>query len=37
VRGRLKDTTYLVYINALTGEEENILKAVPTPGGRLLM
>lgn len=37
VRGRLKGSTYLIYVNALTGEEENILKAVPTPGGRLLM
>lgn len=29
--------TYLVYINALTGDEENILKVVPLPGGELAM
>ncbi|HHW06398.1 MAG TPA: germination protein YpeB [Clostridia bacterium] len=28
---------YLVYINAMTGEEENILKVVPVPQGQLAM
>ncbi len=37
VRARRKDATYLVYINALNGKEENILKVMDTPGGRLVM
>lgn len=37
VRARLGRDTYLIYINALTGEEENILKLVDTPNGKLVM
>ncbi len=37
VRGRLGRDTYLVYIDALTGEEVNILKVVDTPQGRMVM
>ncbi|MGI6575166.1 MAG: germination protein YpeB [bacterium] len=33
VRGRLNDSTYLVYINALTGDEEQILQLVETEDG----
>lgn len=37
VRARRNNATYLIYINAATGEEENILKLVDTPSGRLVM
>lgn len=37
VRGRRSDGTYLVYINAMNGKEEAILKLVDTPSGRLTM
>lgn len=37
VRARRKNATYLIYVNARTGEEENILKLVDTPSGRLVM
>ena len=36
-KGRIKDTDYLVYINAQTGEEEDILLIVNTPNGILTM
>lgn len=37
VRARRKDATYFIYINAANGKEENILKAVDTPNGRLIL
>ena len=36
-RGKINDTDYLVYINAETGEEEDILVIVDTPNGILTM
>ncbi|OPX84389.1 MAG: Sporulation protein YpeB [Pelotomaculum sp. PtaB.Bin104] len=35
--GKLGDDSYLVYINAVNGREENILKLIETPGGMLTM
>ena len=34
-KGRIDDTDFLVYINAETGREENILVIVDTPNGTL--
>lgn len=36
-RGKLDDRDFIVYINALTGEEEDILMIVNTPNGVLTM
>ena len=36
-RGKINDKEVLVYINADTGEEENILVILETPGGILTM
>lgn len=33
--GKLGEDTYLIYVNALNGREENILKLIETPGGTL--
>lgn len=35
VKGRFQDETYLIYINALTGQEEEILKVIHQPEGSL--
>lgn len=37
VKTKLDDTHYLVYINALTGEEEKVLQIIDVPGGQLTM
>ncbi|MDN5344120.1 MAG: spore germination protein [Clostridia bacterium] len=37
VRTKLDDTSYLTYINAVTGEEEKVLQIVDVPGGQLTM
>ncbi|KKM09321.1 hypothetical protein SY88_19325 [Clostridiales bacterium PH28_bin88] len=37
VKAMLGNDPFLVYINALTGEEEQILKVVELPGGQLVM
>ena len=34
-KGKVYDTDFLVYINAKTGEEENILVIIDTPNGVL--
>lgn len=36
-QGKLGEDTYLVYINAVDGREENVLKLIDTPGGTLTM
>ncbi|MFA4884277.1 MAG: germination protein YpeB [Desulfotomaculaceae bacterium] len=36
-QGKLGEDTYLVYINADDGREENVLKLIETPGGTLTM
>lgn len=36
-KGKLNDTDFLVYINAVTGKEENILMIMNTPNGILTM
>ncbi|NMA52799.1 MAG: germination protein YpeB [Peptococcaceae bacterium] len=36
-QGRLGEEAYLVYVNALTGREENVLKLLDTPEGTLTM
>ncbi|GAW91634.1 germination protein YpeB [Calderihabitans maritimus] len=36
-KGRLNTDTFLIYINALTGEEEKILQLVNTPNGKLTL
>jgi len=36
-QGKLGEDTYLVYINAINGREENVLKLIETPGGTLTM
>jgi germination protein YpeB len=36
-KGRLNDRDFLVYINAITGQEENILMIINTPNGILTM
>jgi germination protein YpeB len=35
--GRKDNTTYIIYINALDGREENILQIIDTPEGQLAM
>jgi spore germination protein len=35
ISGKLNEDHYLIYINALTGDEENILQVVQQPEGRL--
>jgi len=35
--GKLGEDSYLIYINAVTGREENVLKLIETPGGTLTM
>lgn len=35
--GKLGEDTYLIYINAVNGQEENIIKLIETPGGTLTM
>jgi len=37
VKAMLGSDAFLVYINALNGEEEQILKVVELPGGQLVM
>lgn len=34
-KGRIYDTDFLVYVNAKTGKEENILVIIETPNGIL--
>lgn len=36
-KGKVDDTNFLVYINANTGKEENILVIIDTPNGTLTM
>ncbi len=36
-KGKIEDTEYLVYINAETGEEQEILIITNTPNGQLAM
>ncbi|TEB04193.1 Sporulation protein YpeB [Pelotomaculum schinkii] len=36
-QGKLGQESYLIYVNALNGREENILKLIDTPGGTLTM
>ena len=36
-KGKIKDTEFLVYVNAQTGEEQDILLIVNTPNGTLTM
>ena len=36
-KGKVDDTEFLVYINADTGKEENILVILDTPNGTLTM
>lgn len=36
-QGRLGEDNYLIYINAVDGREENVLKLIETPGGTLTM
>ena len=36
-KGKVNDTEFLVYINAMTGEEEQILVIIETEGGILTM
>jgi len=36
-QGKLDQESYLVYVNAISGREENVLKLVDTPGGTLTM
>lgn len=36
-RGKYNDETYIVYINAITGTEENILQVIDTEGGQFTM
>jgi len=35
--GKLGEDSYLIYINAVNGREENVLKLIETPGGTLTM
>ncbi|MDS1030317.1 germination protein YpeB [Bacillota bacterium LX-D] len=37
VKGVLRQEQYLIYINALNGDEENILKVMQQPGGNLVL
>ena len=36
-RGKLGDTDFLIYINALTGDEEKIMQVIPLGGGELAL
>ncbi|MHB1041990.1 MAG: germination protein YpeB [Eubacteriales bacterium] len=36
-QGKLNEETFLIYVNALTGREERVLKLIDTPGGTLTM
>jgi germination protein YpeB len=36
-QGKLGEDNYLVYVNAVDGREENVLKLIETPGGTLTM
>lgn len=36
-QGKLGEDTYLIYINAVDGREENVMKLIETPGGTLTM
>jgi hypothetical protein len=36
-RGKLGDTDFLIYINALTGDEEKIMQVIPSGGGELAL
>jgi len=36
-RGQLGEDKYLIYINAVNGREENVMKLIETPGGTLTM
>ncbi len=36
-QGKLGQETFLVYVNAVNGREENVLKLIETPGGTLTM
>lgn len=36
-KGKLNEETFLIYVNALTGREEKVLKLIDTPGGTLTM
>lgn len=36
-QGKLGQESYLIYVNALNGREENVLKLIDTPGGTLTM
>lgn len=36
-QGKLGQESYLIYVNALNGREENVLKLLDTPGGTLTM
>jgi len=35
--GKLGEDSYLIYVNAVDGREENVLKIIETPGGTLTM
>jgi len=35
--GKLGEDSYLIYVNAVNGREENVLKLIETPGGTLTM
>lgn len=36
-KGELNEDTFLIYVNALTGREEKVVKLIETPGGTLTM
>lgn len=36
-KGKINDKDYIIYVNAKTGEEENVLLIIRTPGGTLTM
>lgn len=36
-QGKLGEDTYLIYVNAVNGQEENVMKLIETPGGTLAM
>ena len=36
-KGKINDKDYIIYINAKTGQEENVLLIINTPGGTLTM
>lgn len=37
IKGKFGDDTFYIYVNALTGKEEKILKVIPTENGELTM